>query len=74
MEDIENVDEIGAGMFITTAVMAGVSLVSDVSVDPIPFIRDIIVYLITIVYFFVICLTGKMYLWQSILCLVLYGM
>eukprot|EP00818_Percolomonas_sp_WS_P003485 CAMPEP_0117443628 /NCGR_PEP_ID=MMETSP0759-20121206/4796_1 /TAXON_ID=63605 /ORGANISM="Percolomonas cosmopolitus, Strain WS" /LENGTH=831 /DNA_ID=CAMNT_0005235615 /DNA_START=130 /DNA_END=2622 /DNA_ORIENTATION=- len=65
-------EPIGAGLFVTTAVFAAVALLSNVKVDAVPFIRDVGTCLIGVVFCFVVFLTGKFELWQSLTCLGLY--
>jgi sodium/potassium/calcium exchanger 6 len=65
-------EPIGAGLFVTTSVMAAVTLLSEVTVDGAPFLRDAITYLISITFVFLLYLSGKIVLWQSLLCLLIY--
>jgi sodium/potassium/calcium exchanger 6 len=65
-------EPIGAGLFVTTSVMAAVVLFSEVTVDGVPFLRDVITYLISIGFVFAIYLSGQIVLWQSLMCLAIY--
>jgi sodium/potassium/calcium exchanger 6 len=65
-------EPIGAGLFVTTTVMAAVTLFSEVTVDGAPFLRDAITYLISISFVFALYLSGQIVLWQSLLCLLIY--
>lgn len=56
-------------------VMSAVSLFSDAKVIPFPFLRDVIAYLISVIYVMVIVMgNGSINLWQSIMCLVIYAL
>lgn len=49
---------LGAGIFVTTAVVAAVSFVADVRLARRSFIRDVLFFIITIVYLLVCTLDG----------------
>lgn len=53
-------------------VLGAVILFADVKVTRRPFIRDVVFYLCSVLWVFIWFLTNKVYIWQSILCLVLY--
>src|SRR3989338_9101062 len=55
-------------------VMSAVSLFSEAKVIPFPFLRDVIAYLIAVVYVMIIVMgNGSINLWQSIMCLLIYA-
>ncbi|KAG2382510.1 hypothetical protein C9374_005090 [Naegleria lovaniensis] len=67
-------EPIGAGVFVTSMVMSAVSLFSNAKVIPFPFLRDSIAYLISVSYvMFMVIFNGSINLWQSIVCLLIYG-
>jgi sodium/potassium/calcium exchanger 6 len=65
-------EPIGAGLFVTTCVMAAVILFSDTKVDGLPFLRDIIVYFMSVVFVFIVYMTKEFQLWQALVCLGVY--
>ena len=65
-------EPIGAGVFVCTAVVALCTLLAPVYVNPISFLRDVIVYFVAVVFVLIVCLTGEFKLWQSLVCLLIY--
>lgn len=65
-------EPIGSGLFITTGVFAFVTLLSNVKVEKVPFIRDVGTCLIGILFCFVVYLNGSFELWHSLTCLGIY--
>jgi sodium/potassium/calcium exchanger 6 len=66
-------EPIGAGLFVTTGVMAAVCIFSKVKVDGAPFLRDTGIYLLSVTFVFLVCIIqGKIYLWHAITCLLIY--
>jgi sodium/potassium/calcium exchanger 6 len=63
---------IGSGMFLTTVVLGLVILLSDVKVTRRPFFRDICFYFVAVCWVFYWSISNKAYIWETILCLVLY--
>lgn len=66
-------EPIGAGLFVTTAVMAACTLLADVHVTPSSFLRDVGIYTASVVFVLIVCLSGQIVLWQSLLCLLIYA-
>lgn len=60
---------VGGGTFVTSVVVGVVLLASKKKINiPIrPFVRDLLFYFGSVIFLFVICLTGKIYAWQSAL-------
>ncbi|KNC53423.1 sodium/potassium/calcium exchanger 6 /K(+)/Ca(2+) [Thecamonas trahens ATCC 50062] len=63
----------GAGLFVTTVVMAAVAFAGTFSVTRRPFLRDIVTYLVAAAWFFAMLANGKVHLWESIGFVALYG-
>ena len=63
---------LGAGIFVTCAVIAVVSFVADVRLARRPFVRDIVFFIITIVYLLAVSLDGFITLWESIGFMIIY--
>ncbi|KAG2392909.1 hypothetical protein C9374_009486 [Naegleria lovaniensis] len=66
-------EPIGAGMFVTSVVMGSVALFSNVrGIARRPFLRDAIFYLVSVSYTFYLYIDGRVYIWEAILCLIIY--
>eukprot|EP01095_Lingulamoeba_sp_RSL-Kostka_P000724 TRINITY_DN11007_c0_g1_i1.p1 TRINITY_DN11007_c0_g1~~TRINITY_DN11007_c0_g1_i1.p1 ORF type:complete len:649 (-),score=147.37 TRINITY_DN11007_c0_g1_i1:64-2010(-) len=63
----------GAGVFVTTVVVGAVTLSAQCNLERVPFIRDVVFYVCTVTVVFIICLTKEIYLWESLVFLVLYS-
>lgn len=65
---------IGAGVFVTTVVLGVISVISVVTVTRRPFFRDTLFYLFVAIITAIILGDGQVFLWESILFLVIYIM
>nr|CAG4716600.1 unnamed protein product [Naegleria fowleri] len=66
-------EPIGAGMFVTSVVMGSVALFSNVKgIARRPFLRDALFYLVSVSYTFFLYIDGRVYIWEAILCLIIY--
>eukprot|EP00762_Andalucia_godoyi_P000601 ANDGO_05313.mRNA.1 Putative sodium/calcium exchanger 6 len=70
--DIGIGEPIGSGMFITTVIMGLVTMVADVKVTRRPFLRDVLMYLASVIYACLTAIDGTFSLAESISFLVLY--
>eukprot|EP00817_Percolomonadidae_sp_ATCC50343_P000603 CAMPEP_0117425000 /NCGR_PEP_ID=MMETSP0758-20121206/5327_1 /TAXON_ID=63605 /ORGANISM="Percolomonas cosmopolitus, Strain AE-1 (ATCC 50343)" /LENGTH=540 /DNA_ID=CAMNT_0005209157 /DNA_START=376 /DNA_END=1996 /DNA_ORIENTATION=- len=64
---------LGSGVFVITIVLACVILAKPVKVARRPFIRDVLSYLLSCIYLFVVYLDTKVRLWEALISLLLYG-
>ncbi|KCV68732.1 hypothetical protein H696_05018 [Fonticula alba] len=57
---------LGAGVFITTVVVGGITLVSEFRVTRRPFLRDVGMYFIALIIVMVVLYDGQLELWESL--------
>lgn len=63
---------VGAGMFVSCFVFGCVTLLSTVKVTRRPFLRDVLFYLIAVLFTFYLYVDRKIEIWESIMCLLIY--
>jgi len=63
---------IGAGVFITSAIVGSVAVITDCKLNKVPLWRDILFFLVALLFLLVICNDGVIYLWESILLIAYY--
>jgi sodium/potassium/calcium exchanger 6 len=65
-------DPIGGGLFDTALVMGVIPFVAHVRVSQLPFIRDVVFYLISVSYIFYIFMDNRVTLYEGVICIVIY--
>jgi Ca2+/Na+ antiporter len=63
---------IGGGLFVCSIVLGIVCFVSDVKVTRRPFLRDSIMYFVSVVFVFILFLKNGITIYESIICILLY--
>jgi Ca2+/Na+ antiporter len=63
---------IGGGLFVCSIVLGIVCFVSDVKVTRRPFLRDSIMYFVSVVFVFILFLKNGIAIYESIICILLY--
>jgi len=63
---------VGAGVFITTAIVGSVALVSAAELKKFPFYRDVFFFIFGIIFVLIICNNGLISIWETVLLLVFY--
>jgi sodium/potassium/calcium exchanger 6 len=64
--------DVGGGIFDVALVMGAISLAVNVRVSQLPFVRDVVFYIVSSSYIFYIFLDNRVTIYEGIICLVIY--